>query len=230
MNQAEADRIRRVFAEYETDPNVQRRWDPANPGNAANRSALQRQIAALLPDLHQRHILEIGCGHGDVLALFAGLGAEESRCTGVDLREDALRFAQTRFPRATFKQLNAESLPFAASSFDTVALFTVLSSVLAKDSRRAIAAEAARVLRPGGVVLWYDIRRTNPWNRHIQPITRKDLGSLFPRFELDLTSATLVPQLARRLGPLTPALFPMLHAIPALRSHWLGLLRNRATN
>jgi ubiquinone/menaquinone biosynthesis C-methylase UbiE len=230
MNQAEADRIRRVFAEYEADPNVQRRWDPANPGNAANRSALQRQIAALVPDLHKQHILEIGCGHGDVLALLAGLGAEESRCTGVDLRENALCHAQSRFPRATFKHLNAETLPFADSSFDIVALFTVLSSVLAPDSRRAIAAEAARVLRPGGVVLWYDLRRPNPWNRHIQPITRRGLSSLFPRFELDLTPATLIPQIARRLGAMTTRLFPMLHAIPALRSHWLGLLRNRATN
>jgi len=36
---------------------------------------------------------------------------------------------------------------------------------------------------------------------------------------------TLLPPLARRLGPATPLAYPVLAALPPLRSHLIGLLR-----
>ncbi len=202
--------------------------DPAQPGNAANRARLKDGLAALLPGIAGMDVLEIGCGPGDVLELMKEIGAREERLTGVDLREGAIRQAAARLPRATLRVENAERLPFADASFDAVLLFTVLSSVLNGESQEAIAAEAARVLRPGGVVVWYEMRLPNPWNRHVRPVSRRDVARLFPGLEPDLSGATLVPQLARMLGPLTGAMFPLLHAFPVLRSHWLGLLRKRA--
>jgi SAM-dependent methyltransferase len=223
----EAERIRRVYADYDADPEVQRRWDPGQPGNAANRSRLKAQLAALLPDVARMRILEIGCGPGDVLELMKEIGAGEEHLTAVDLREGAIGHARRRLPRARLQVANAEALPFEDATFDAVLLFTVLSSVLARESREKIAAEATRVLRPGGAVVWYEMRLPNPWNRNVRPIGRGELGRLFPGLEPSLSSATLIPQIARRLGPLTGALFPALHAIPLLRSHWLGLLRKR---
>jgi ubiquinone/menaquinone biosynthesis C-methylase UbiE len=230
MNRAEAERIRRVYAEYDADERVQRRWDPSNLGNAANRAALKRQIATMLPDLSHHRILEIGCGTGDVLALLAELGAAEDQLTGLDLREHVVATAQSRFPTAKFVLANAEELPLPDAVFDVVALFTVLSSVQAPESRKAIANEAARVLRRGGMILWYDIRFPNPWNRNVRAINRLELQDLFPDFQPQLRSATLIPQLARRLGPLTGFAFPVLHALPFLRSHWLAVLRKSATS
>ena len=230
MNQNEAERIRRVYAGYDADPEIQRRWDPANRGNAANRDALKQQIATMLPDPSEQRILEIGCGTGDVLALLLDLRAKEHQCTGVDLRESALAQAQSRFARSQFILGNGEELPFPNFAFDVVALFTVLSSVLAPDSRAALARESARVLRPGGVVLWYDMRFSNPWNEHVRALSRAELARLFPGFTLQLQSVTLLPQLARRLGPLTDFVFPALHAVPWLRTHWLGVLSKPATS
>ena len=52
--------------------------------------------------------------------------------------------------------------------------------------------------------------------------------ALFPGLKGDLTGVTLVPPLARRLGPLTPIAYPVLASMPPLRSHLLGLLRKPA--
>jgi ubiquinone/menaquinone biosynthesis C-methylase UbiE len=133
--------------------------------------------------------------------------------------------ARKRLPQAELIEANAEELPFPESVFDLVGLFTVLSSIGAPDVRRNIANEAIRVLRPGGAVLWYDMRVANPWNRHVQPVSRAALERLFPGFALAVVPMTLVPQVARRLGPLTSVLLPLLHALPFLRTHWLGILR-----
>jgi len=221
----EPERIRRVYAEYDADPEVQRRWDPAQPGNLANRARLKGQLASMLPDVERMSILEFGCGPGDVLELMKEIGAREDHLSGVDLREEAIGQAGRRFPRARLQVANAERLEFEDAAFDAVLLFTVLSSVLSHDSRESIAAEAIRVLRPGGVVVWYEMRLPNPWNRNVRPIGRGELGRLFPGLEPSLSSATLIPQIARSLGPFTGLLFPAFHALPLLRSHWVGLIR-----
>jgi hypothetical protein len=87
-----------------------------------------------------------------------------------------------------------------------------------------VAREACRVLKPGGAVLWYDFRYNNPWNPHVRGITRQQIHQLFPGLEMDLRTITLLPPLARHLGRMTPILYPLLAAIPPLRTHYLGLL------
>lgn len=80
------------------------------------------------------------------------------------------------------------------------------------------------MLRPGGAVLWYDFFIKNPRNPHTRPIRKATLQSYFPEFDIELKTLTLFPPLARRLGPLTPMLYPALASLPFLRGHYLGLL------
>jgi ubiquinone/menaquinone biosynthesis C-methylase UbiE len=56
--------------------------------------------------------------------------------------------------RASARQADATALPFADASFDTVVSFLMLHHVI--EWERALA-EAARVLRPGGLLLGYDL-------------------------------------------------------------------------
>jgi len=88
--------------------------------------------------------------------------------------------------------------------------------------------EVRRVLMPGGTVLWYDFRYNNPWNPHVRGMTKRHIRQFFPGFEMHLRTITLLPPLARRLGRLTPVLYPLLAAIPPLRTHYLGLLLRRS--
>jgi hypothetical protein len=80
------------------------------------------------------------------------------------------------------------------------------------------------VLKTGGAVLWYDFFLPNPYNKATRPVGAGALRRYFPGFRHVLGTLTLLPPLARRLGPLTSVLYPVLGKVPALRSHHFGLL------
>ena len=193
----------------------------------AERRRVMRTLLAshgLLP-LGEREVLEVGCGSGHVLAGLQELGASPERLHGVDLLPGRVDEARRNHPGLDIREANAERLPFADGSFDIVLLFVVFSSILDAAMQRNVAGECARVLRSGGRVLWYDFRYDNPSNAHVRGVSRKDVARLFPCFTLDLRTLTVVPQLVRRLGPLTEAAYPVLAAVPPLRTYYMGLLR-----
>jgi len=162
-----------------------------------------------------------------VVALLAGFeawGARPDNLYGVDLLGDRIRRAKENFPGLTFREANAEALPFADGFFDLVALFTVFSSILDPRMARDVSREIHRVLRSGGAVVWYDFRMNNPFNPHVRGVSRKGIRQLFPGFHSHLVTITLMPPLARRLGRLADPLYPCLTSLPFLRSHYLGVL------
>lgn len=57
-----------------------------------------------------------------------------------------------------------------------------------------------RVAADNAVILCYDMRYPNPWNRHVRAIRRADLRNLLPGSVIRLTSLTLLPPLARIAG------------------------------
>jgi len=112
-------------------------------------------------------VLEIGAGTGLNLRHYP---------TGLDqlvLAEPGARMGShidlARAPAGVPTRLEpapAEELPFADSSFDTVVSTLVLCTV--SDPRRAVA-EAARVLRPGGRLLFLEhVRAESGWRRTMQ--------------------------------------------------------------
>lgn len=71
-------------------------------------------------------VLDLGCGRGDHLLLFAEMLGGGPAVTGFDLRRDSLDFAAARLKergwpgRAVLRQGDLYRLPFAAGSFDLV--------------------------------------------------------------------------------------------------------------
>ena len=228
--QHEVDRIADVYHGYARENARATRWAVDNIGNRAIVAERERVLAALLPParLAAARILEVGCGDGDVLAGLVRLGARADRVLGVDLLPDEIARARVRHPRLRFAVANAEALEAADGAFDLVCLFTVFTSILDDAMATRVAAEVDRVLGPGGAVVWYDFRVDNPRNRHVRGIGRRRIRQLFPGYALHLRSLTVLPPLARRLGRATPWLYPVLARVPALRTHWLGLLRKAA--
>jgi SAM-dependent methyltransferase len=112
-------------------------------------------------------VLEIGAGTGLNLRHYP---ADLER---IVLAEPALRMGERigldRAPAGVPTRLQhapAESLPFEDGSFDTVVSTLVLCTV--GDPHRAVA-EAARVLRPGGRLLFLEHVRAEPgWRRSLQ--------------------------------------------------------------
>jgi SAM-dependent methyltransferase len=229
-SEPEHQRIMRVYREYR--PTVSQRWRPDNPGNGAILAELERRVESVLREadlvpMTGLKILDVGCGYGHFLALLRGLGAAPSDLHGIDLLPERIELARSRHPDLDFAVGNGEELPYPHEMFDLVLLFSVLTSILDPRVQVNLAAEARRVLRPGGAILWYDLRYDNPWNPHVRGLRRREIRCLFPDLFPALETATLLPPLARRLGRFTPVLYPLLVRLPLLRTHQLGLLRDR---
>jgi SAM-dependent methyltransferase len=223
----EAERVLGVYRTFLRKRSA--RWDPRNRGNAAIRTELERRIVALLTDrgrlpLGSRTVLDVGCGYGHFLGLLQDLGADPANLHGVDLLPERVAAARRRRPAIVFRVGNATQLPYDDQAFDLVLLFSVMTSILDPEIRAAVAREAVRVLRPGGAILFYDFRFDSPRNPHVRGIRRLEVERAFPDLACSLETLTLAPPLARRLGPFTASLYPVLRTVPVLRTHHLGLL------
>ena len=91
-------------------------------------------------------VLDIGCGSGELCALAAGRGAEVA---GIDAAEGMIEIARRRLPGADLRVGPMEQLPWEDGAFDVATAVNALQ--FAADYVDALA-EAARVVRPGGVV------------------------------------------------------------------------------
>lgn len=89
------------------------------------------------------HILDLGCGTGDIAQSIAGRGAS---VVGVDASVDMIAAAQARFPCLDFRVLDAAALPFIGE-FDAIFSHAVLHWVTRTEEA---AAGMARALKPGG--------------------------------------------------------------------------------
>jgi len=91
--------------------------------------------------------LDLGCGSGHYFGVLAATGR---KVVGLDYSAGQLRIARSRSRQVV--QGDAAALPFADSTFAAVAAIWMSTDV---DDFRAVLAEAARVLTPGGLLVFY---------------------------------------------------------------------------
>ncbi|HRO93977.1 class I SAM-dependent methyltransferase [Citricoccus sp.] len=108
-------------------------------------------------------VLEVGAGSGAMAeAILAA--CPRLRLTMTDIDPAMVRAGQRRLARLPVEvgQADATALPFAEESFDMVLSFLMLHHVVHWEQA---VVEAARVLRPGGVFVGYDLvaSRTTAW-------------------------------------------------------------------
>lgn len=133
----------RAFHEFERSG-----WERAAAYYDEAFGALTRQTAdALLDAAHVStgtRVLDVATGPGPIAAAASARGAQ---VVGLDFSPAMIAEAQRRYPAIAFREGDAETLPFDASSFDAVVMnFGLLH--LARPE--AAIAEAHRVLRAGG--------------------------------------------------------------------------------
>lgn len=116
---------------------------PHNPLMRAEQAAL----LALCPDVAGRRVLDLACGSGRYALLMQEQGA--SLVVGSDLSAAML----ARAPLAHRVRADMLRLPFAAASFDVVVSGLAVGHAPSLD---AWMAEAARVLAPGGQLVYSD--------------------------------------------------------------------------
>ncbi len=131
-------------------------------------AAIEQALLGLLPD-HVPAFLDIGTGTGRLLELVA---PRTAHALGIDASRDMLALARGRLAerglagRCTVRQADLYRLPLPDGGFDVVALQMVLHYA---DDPAAALAEAARVLRPDGLLVVADLvphERADLLDRH----------------------------------------------------------------
>ena len=174
-------------------------------------------------------VFEAGCAGGYNLRLMVQWGARPENVAGIDLSEESVAYCREHAPAIRVHCGSAVAIPEADRSFDVALAFTLFSSVPDDDVARGIGQELIRIVRPGGLILVYDMRRNNPRNLAVHRVGRDDIGRWFPNCPVRTRSLTLLPPLARPVGRHAPFLYAPLGALPFLRSHELHVLRRRAS-
>lgn len=127
----------------------------------ARGSATLIGVADFLGDLHGKHVLEYGCGLGEVSALLARSGAQ---VTAFDLSPDSVLVARKRAmlndveARVHLAVSAGENLPYADESFDVIFGKAILHHLDVKHGW----ADLYRVLRTGGKAVFAEPMGMNP--------------------------------------------------------------------
>lgn len=226
--EADLQAIRDTYGRYDQVGRA-RLWNDHAPGYARLARELQqsllRNLVSSVPGGTMARILDLGCGDGS-LAADAHLPEPATDWVGVDLRPEAIAIARERFPALTFVVASADEVPVDTASIDVVVARLLFSSLPSAELEASVAAEIQRLLRPGGWLIWLDIRFDNPTNPAVHGLSRARIAGLFPGWKSELRAAGLLPPLARRLGRTTRIAYPILATLPFLRSHLAGRLQH----
>ncbi len=133
-------------------------------------------------------VLDMGCGRGGVL-IMAARQLPRGRATGIDLwsrtdqsgnRESTtLRNATLEgvADRVEVRTADMTDLPFPVDSFDVVVSSLALHNIKEPAGRGRAVAEAVRVLRPGGRVVFVDIKSTAEYAGRLRQLGMTEVAS-----------------------------------------------------
>ena len=124
-------------------------------------------------------VLDVGCGRG-LLLIGAAKLLSTGHCTGIDIwsNEDLSNNAEANTlanmtlegvaDRCTLVSTPAQSMPFADGTFDVVVSNLCLHNIPDKTTRAAALDQVVRVLKPGGVALISDFKKTGEYAAHFR--------------------------------------------------------------
>lgn len=232
----ERHQLEEIYARRRADKAISRRYSLLSPAELFMVHQRERELVRQFgwrgitaERLGRCRVLEVGSGSGGNLRRMIDLGASPSNLFGFDLLSEGLLEARHRCPALALVQAAGTAIPFRDASFDLVLHFTVFSSVHSPESRRAFAAEMRRVLRPDGLIYWFDFSVDNPRNPEVKAVRPAELRALFPDCDCVVRRTVLAPPLTRLLYPRFPGLCELLGRMPFLLTHYVASLRPLAT-
>lgn len=123
-----------------------------------------RYMRRASPSFPGTRVLDVGCGPGTLTQFLVQEGAD---AWGLDFDHTLVGTARARVPGRSpdrFLVGRVEQLPYRDEMFDACILDSVLEHV---PEWQATLSEAARVLRPGGLLVFYTANRLHPFTREI---------------------------------------------------------------
>jgi SAM-dependent methyltransferase len=159
-------------------------------------------------------LLDVGCGAGQLALIAARAGAE---VTGCDIATNWLEQARTRAAaeglKITFEEGDAEALPYKDGQFDAV---TSMFGAMFAPRPELVAAELARVCRPGGLIAMANWTPSGFIGQMFKTIARYIAPSGMPSPALWGDEATVRDRFRSGIGDLklTPRLYRLEYPFP----------------
>jgi SAM-dependent methyltransferase len=224
----DAARVQAEYARRAQDDALRRYYEHSRSAieeASVERRTLMLEFVDRLGPRDASAVLDVGCGIGGDLAYLAGHGFAAERLSGIDLLEERIVAARISVPGADLRVGNAAQLPYPDASFGVVLQSVVLSSVTDASVRAMIAGEMARVVRPGGLLISYDMRTLGSANLQLTKIDEPEVRRLFGAVgQIEIRTLTLNIGMARRVGPIAAR---VLRRLPPLRTHLLAVVTRR---
>jgi SAM-dependent methyltransferase len=223
--------IRSRYAAYGRDPRLRSEWSAFAQHEADYRGQQIRALANLMRrigrlDLSGMKVLDVGCGSGRLLRSMVDMGTSTANCFGVEIQRHLIESARERsHPAIQFQTIDGSSLPFEVESFDLITQFTVFSSIHLSQLRAELATEMVRVLKPQGVIFWWDA----PQCVHSSG-EKLDLDLLFPglpRSEFRYGRMPLPSECLTKKWGIRSFLGPIVDRFAMRPSHVAALVMNR---
>jgi ubiquinone/menaquinone biosynthesis C-methylase UbiE len=143
-----------------------------NRNKKAERNIIRvRQCLEALPSDAIKDVLELGCGTGAVSAFLSE--TYNMKVWGTDYDHEQIQLARKRYPEnahLTYGVEDATHLSFQDACFDLIVSQNVFHHL---SQWQTAASEVARVLRPGGFLLWLDLACPKWVARLFQPLVKK---------------------------------------------------------
>jgi ubiquinone/menaquinone biosynthesis C-methylase UbiE len=166
---------------------------------------MKKLTRAVLDEMHlQRHssVLQVACVYGDFSnRLAAHLGQSKSRLSVVDVAPIQISNIEKKLAahdNVSVHHQDSTCMTFPDDSFDETVVFFLLHEQ-PEEARRRTIAEATRVTRPGGRVIFVDYhgpKRSNPMRYVMKPILK-----LLEPFAMDLWRQELPAFMPAGIGP-----------------------------
>jgi len=146
------------------------KWMVNRENKAKRNIARLRQRLAALPSETIKDVLELGCGIGDVAAFLSE--TYNMKVWGTDYDPEQIQISRKRHPEnkhLIYQIEDAEHLSFQDARFDLVVSQNVFHHL---PKWQAAVREVARVLRPGGFLLWLDLTFPKWIGKLFQPFVK----------------------------------------------------------
>lgn len=167
-------------------------------------------------------ILEVGAGTGYNLHFFNRIGIPWTNIWANELLEERTEILKSNFPLVNIISGDAMEIEIN-EKFDVVLQSTVFTSILDLQYRINLANKIYNLLKPKGILLWYDFIYDNPWNKDVKGIGKRDIKKLFPQAKrIEFNRVTLAPPIGRRVKKC----YNLVNFLaPFLRTHLIAVIQ-----